>query len=370
MITNTKTLQKDAKRHGTRLVKIFDMIRKNKTTEIEYIRIFDKFTKYFNDLEIFNEDLMNFLKEPDTTQFELLFILCILEFYFSIKFIFVNEEDAKLILLNNEKYNELRTVFDNATYKEIIVLNVDNKNIIKTIEVNDKSNGIEKIDQLLKDYTPSFPVGIFEPVEEEENELQDNSIDEQLDESGEISKTKNRTLLAISNPSINTQVNALPNNESKQSKKLSFTGSVLKPKKKDGEKTTLSIIPEETPSAALSAINTTTTKKQNNTPPPSSGETIEQQQKSSTKSAAKQKKSKGQPPPSTDIEEQQKSSTKSSAKSGSKSKKAAAATIEPPDEKPPVEPPLDEQTAKYKATVEKLLSTIDTPKLSKSKKSS
>ena len=381
MISNPKTLQKDMKRHGTRLVKIFDMIRKNKETEIEYIRMFDKFTKYFNDLVIFNEELVDFLKLPETTQLELLFILCILEFYFSIKFIFVNEEDEKIVLINNEKYNELRTVFNNAKYSDIIVLNVDNKQIIKTIEVGEKSNGSEELDQLLKEYTPNVSEEVLEePVEPPEELLEEEDLEdvpvETLDDSE--SKIKNRTLLSISNPSINSQVNAgnaEPYNEPKKSKKLTFTGSVLKPKK--NEEAPLSIIPEETSaaSAALSAINTTTTtttKKQSKSkgPPPPSDD-IEEELKSSTKSAAKSKKSKGPPPPSDDIEEELKSSTKSSTKSSSKTKKEAAASVEPLIVEPPIdEPTLDEKTKQYKASVNKLFSTVDTKKSSKSKKSS
>jgi hypothetical protein len=379
MITNPKTLQKDMKRHGTRLVKIFDMIRKNKETEIEYIRMFDKFTKYFNDLVIFNEELIDFLKLPEITQFELLFVLCIVEFYFSIKFIFVNEEDDKMVLINNEKYNELRTVFNNAKYSEIIVLNVDSKQIIKTVKTNEKSNGSEELDQVLKEYT-SISVSeevTEEPVEPPEELLEEDLEDvpvETLDDSE--SKSKNRTLLSISNPSINTQVNvgnAEPYNEPKQSKKLTFTGSVLKPKK--NEEAPLSVIPEETAAAsataALSAINTntttTTSKKQSKTkgPPPTAD--IEEEQKSSTKSAAKSKKSKG-PPPSIDIEEELKSSTKSSTKSSSKTKKEAA-SVEPLILEPPIdEPTLDEKTKQYKASVNKLFSTVDTKKSSKSKK--
>ena len=70
----------------TRLTKIYDMIRKDKNAK-KYNDMFKVYLEYFNNLEKFNNKLMEKLEKLDLNSFNLMFILSILEFYFSVKFI-------------------------------------------------------------------------------------------------------------------------------------------------------------------------------------------------------------------------------------------------------------------------------------------
>ena len=97
----------------TRLTKIYDMIRKDKNSK-KYNDMFKVYLDYFNNLEKFNNKFMEKLEKLDLNSFNLMFILSILEFYFSVKFIFVNDVDGTLLLVDD---SEIRSVFNRKTFE-------------------------------------------------------------------------------------------------------------------------------------------------------------------------------------------------------------------------------------------------------------
>jgi hypothetical protein len=244
--------KENAKIHSGRVTKVYDMIGKNKEKQKEYTKMFEKYLKYFKDLEKFNDDFMEKLESSDLKPFNLMFILSILEYYFSVKFIFVDEN---LALIDD---TEIRNVFNTRKYTEIIVINAKTENIVERTE--DISQLKTLIDKFKKN--TQAVVAVVEGQEEEEEEeekgedeeegkgevvvkdekkvskaskeLEEGEIsDEDEEELSATSKLKNKTLLAESKSSeFDTTVETGMAEPSEKLSKVSFKGTVLKPKVK------------------------------------------------------------------------------------------------------------------------------------------
>ena len=233
----------------TRLTKIYDMIRKDKNSK-KYNDMFKVYLDYFNNLEKFNNKFMEKLEKLDLNSFNLMFILSILEFYFSVKFIFVNDVDGTLLLVDD---SEIRSVFNRKTFEEIIVLDVTSKNIVE------KTDDISQFKTLMDKYKVPLQVkakasskvksksetkegeGEVEEVvvqvkgkKKPREELEEGEIsDEDEEEVSSKAKTKNKTLLAESKSSeFDTSIVTGLAEPSEKPSKISFKGSELKPKTK------------------------------------------------------------------------------------------------------------------------------------------
>jgi hypothetical protein len=236
----------------TRLTKIYDMIRKDKNAK-KYNDMFKVYLEYFNNLEKFNNKLMEKLEKSDLNSTNLMFILSILEFYFSVKFIFVSDVEGTLLLVDD---SEIRSVFNRKTFEEIIVLDVTTKNIVE------KTDDISQLKSLMDKYRAPLQVKAkassktkskFETKEEAEEEavvvqvkgkkkpreeLEEGEISDEDEEEVEVSskskaKVKDKTLLAESKSSeFDTNIRTGLAEPSEKSSKISFKGSELKPKTK------------------------------------------------------------------------------------------------------------------------------------------
>uniref|UniRef100_A0A6C0JJ64 Uncharacterized protein n=1 Tax=viral metagenome TaxID=1070528 RepID=A0A6C0JJ64_9ZZZZ len=217
---------------SSRLTKVYDMIKKNKEKEAEYTKIFEKYSKYFKNLEKFNDEFMEKLESSDLKPLNVMFILCILELYFSVKFIFVDEN---LMMIND---SEIRTMFNTKKYDEVIVLNTVTKNIVE------KTEDISQLVLFKEKYKPTLASNKSK-AKAKEVEVED-IVEEDIEEAVEpleddvepvLSKTKNKTLLAESKSSeFDTSVETGLAEPSEKPSKISFKGSELKPKVKSSSK--------------------------------------------------------------------------------------------------------------------------------------
>jgi hypothetical protein len=227
------------KTHSTkRLTKIYDMIKKNKEKEAEYTKMFEKHLKYFKNLEKFNDEFMEKLESSDLKTSSLIFILCILELYFEVKFIFVDENS---MMIND---SEIRTMFNTTKYNEIIVVNTATKNIVeKTEDISQLVLLKEKYKPTLvqvKDKTKAKEEAFVE--DPEENFLKEEGVlsEEEEEEEPSLSKAKNKTLLAESKSSeFDTSIETGLADPPEKSSKISFKGSEIKPKVKSDSVTPL-----------------------------------------------------------------------------------------------------------------------------------
>ena len=347
--------KENTKKHSGRVTKVYDMIGKNKEKEKEYTKIFEKYLKYFNDLEKFNDEFMEKLESSDLKPFNLMFILSILEYYFSVKFIFVDEN---LALIDD---TEIRNVFNTTRYKEVIVINTKTENIVEKTE--DISQLKTLTDKFKKNTQVNVDVVEGEEVEGEEVESEEVKVEEPVVvkkstkasrelEEGEISdedeeelsvsaKLKNKTLLAESKSSeFDTIVGTGLAEPSEKPSKVSFKGTVLKPKVKASNETSSVESSKKTPLKTSTFLTGTAKPKGKQL----SGIDEEDEEASATKVKVKSSKSKTVvEPPEEPVKEKKKSSSSSktkpkeedeevSAKPKKKSSKSKTVVEEPPEE--------------------------------------
>jgi hypothetical protein len=336
----------------TRLTKIYDMIRKDKNAK-KYNDMFKVYLDYFNNLDKFNNKLMEKLEKTDLNSFNLMFILSILEFYFYVKFIFVNDVDGTLLLVDD---SEIRSVFNTRTFKEIIVLDVTTKNIVE------KTDDISQLKALMDKYraplqakakAPSKAKAKEEEAEEEEvvqvkgkkkprEELEEGEISDE-DEDEEVSaksKVKDKTLLAESKSSeFDTSVETGLAEPSEKSSKISFKGSELKPKTKSLSVTGESVTPLKTSSFLTGTTHKPKVKLSGITEESSADISVEPVKVKSA--SAKPKTAPVEKESSTKASSTKASSSKSTpVEEGTKEKKKSSKSkpVEPVDEEPTVKP--------------------------------
>jgi hypothetical protein len=345
----------------TRLTKIYDMIRKDKNSK-KYNDMFKVYLEYFNNLEKFNNKLMEKLEKLDLNSFNLMFILSILEFYLSVKFIFVSDVDGTLLLVDD---SEIRSVFNKRSFNEIIVLDVATKNIVE------KTDDISQLKALMDKYRAPLQAkakssskarsksetkeeeaeeeavvvqvkGKKKPSEElEEGEISDEEEEDEVEVRAK-SKVKDKTLLAESKSSeFDASIGTGLAEPSEKSSKISFKGSELKPKTKS-----LSGMGESTTPLKTSSFLTGTTHKPKGTK--LSGITEESSAEVSAEPAkAKASSSKPKSAPVESTKEKASSSTKTSSSKAKpaeveepkeKKKSSKTKSVEPVDEEPTVKP--------------------------------
>ena len=339
----------DIKKHsGSRYTKIYDMIRKNKGKEKEYFKIFDKYSKYFKDLVKFNEEFMEKLESSDLNPFNLMFILSILELYFSVKFVFVDENQ---MLVDD---SEIRNVFNTTIYKEVIVINIKTENIIE------KTDDISQLKIFKEKY--KMKVGSVLPKPEESESEEEKVVVEEREISDEEeertapaiskSKAKDKTLLAESKTSeFDTSVETGTIEPPEKPSKISFKGSELKPKSKTKALSVSEESTEPTPLKTSSFLTGTSHKVK--------GKKLSGITEESVEESPSAKPTKKPSKPTVEVEEPVKEKKKSSSKTveveepvKEKKKSSSKSTVEV--EEPPAKPKKSS-----KSTVETKTLTTD-----------